>query len=723
MAEQKGGENKQPREKKTRTKPVIAENDPNAVAKKRVFGRLARAEVTRKQEGAARVEAEAIKENENKRNAAESAYTTVQQQITELQAALKTIPEVIRSETEAILADLIIEKEAQERAMEANVSKEKEHEGIEKMDAKEREAAYERIEGKMEQFVRSEERIEDLLSMCGGSDGLSWNNYRLNNLTSFLEKQYLKKGAIADEILRTFVTNPSALTEKLQVQAKHFADEIISEYVAQEVEQINVQNPAIREKLAQALRNSSDTPDGRTKIFDAHLHDTSSDKKTFTFDSPDAAVIAVREIVMKSGSASPDDIRYVVATFLAADSSMNRSGSARDLQNISDEDRALLLKYRSIRMTESSPEGANAKARLKELGLGYDNHPGIEAAVKEISRSEQDIAAIKEGERKIEEAKKVDWNAKASERARDVVLDAVRVVNSLYDTRRGEYASIHTEAKHVTGQLEALRPHLDLLEEQAKDAVIPQRWDNILDKMNEMKGVVKHLRSRISKTSYESPIESDRQRGGWIRPGVENILSEEYRNWMEGVESAAEVKISTSEREPGLIVSTNALQGRKNNVKYNAYQAVQGPKPVLRESMRTSSYSAEQAFKAETTESRARVIEEKKTMEDAVQSADSLLSELSYRARQTLEDAKEKARRDYVNKVAAVSTAAYAHEAAQTAAADARSGAFAFLQKGKVTAAETKIELTKKELENAKAMVKEANDLRANLQARLDRVY
>lgn len=331
-------------------KPVIASDDLRAQELRHMFGRIARAEVGKHKEDLAKDRAEKWTARGLENAEADKEMKKIVTQIGELEKTInsRTLSPLLQKTAETTLGALQVQREIL-RTQAENLSNTPVYRDpgsrFENFHDQEHAIVRERISRTMEQVMRNELSLEHLLDACRGSSASGWSKSALEGFVPFLEKHYLGKRTLEDE-----------------------------------------------------LEGLSAVPDSVRPAMEAEIRKAFSSAK-----SPDAAILAIREAVLVKNTLDPNQIRFILATFLA-----------RDLQtgvlfSLSDEDRELFVRY--IHDTKSlSPEEQARLNKAVPSVVGYSNIPAsVQKAKEHLDRDERRVGVLDSLEKRWKEKPDRDW--------------------------------------------------------------------------------------------------------------------------------------------------------------------------------------------------------------------------------------------------------------------------------------------------------------------------
>lgn len=554
------------RAKKERPEPVIGKDDPEAGVKKAMFGRIARKAVEQKQASAERKMVEAGWARNARLISAEAKLQEVNAQIVELTSAIfgaaskgtgkmqsiEEIREKIADGTEnnsvveammSMLDVLDLDRAAATKALlEAQEAVEKKP-ALEKMRGSEREHTLQNAEREMRETLERERHFETLLGGMSEASRSGWANSVFEGFVPYIEQRYLKPGAIAEQVLRQFVDDPESLSPTLRKSAEETVEKVFSQYIDTKIREIPLKNDALRDQLAAKIRETENTPAKRAEVFAAYLADPSPKKLSVNLVSPEAAQIAVREIVLQQGKASIDEMHTVLATFAVADSNISNSHLPK---YFTDEERSIVVDardgYPSQRVVRESE-----RAVLERFGVKYNApSPMIQEARGKLLDAQEYSVKMADAEKAVDRAIAKDWITEAQKKVDERIAQRVQNVKKQLDDVESDARRTKSAVMHFAGGVAEAIARIHLMSQGEEEDFHVEDWT---DRLNEVYSSAAALNKRkVDARSFDGRIfhaVSSEESG--IAQRVQYDVEDAYKQWVDNVSGALHGRLPTQD--------------------------------------------------------------------------------------------------------------------------------------------------------------------------------
>lgn len=307
-------------------KRLISKEDPAASAKRRQFGRHAKAEVTRRR-------STKEKKVHAEQDVTRASWAELDVKIARIDGMLE---ELRARENQKGLSDVEAafigtEKTRLEGELE-EARKARENQVLpggapEKLSAEEHQEVMASIERDMEREIAQEQNLESFLELYRAKEGGHWRNQRLVELGPVIERLFLEPGATERRLVEMYLENPEALPDVLRVEVEGGVNELIEATAAQQAAEARYTNENLREHYRKSIiqfyqDGSEDNRKKRSELVRSAMA-RKGHKPLADLKRPDVAIVAIREAVLAKGALAAQEsgngrrsVDFVIATLL-----------------------------------------------------------------------------------------------------------------------------------------------------------------------------------------------------------------------------------------------------------------------------------------------------------------------------------------------------------------------------------------------------------------------
>ena len=432
------------------------------------------------------------------------------------------------------------------------------------------------LKKEVSETLRVEQLFEAGLDVFSADNRDRWTNTRFDEFLPFIEEQYLEKGVVANLVLRTFLENSALLPENLRNQAEEQINLFIKEYVEEEVRLgtagFNGVSPSVGQKIAnsitQKLQNTFKDPSTRQEKL-LELLGKSDGLNRMKFTGPEAAKIAVREIVLRRGTADVKKLRFALATFLPSEY-RGIPGHYQASNYPTPEERAILVHCMGVRPSERVISDRENEV-LTKYDIVHDRtlEPAF-AALAVIDDAEFYAREISRAEELLNEAKERDWaelaKAKAGEAAVSDANEAKAILNTLRDSLNAFYASSEASFERANG----IGASVNSLLENKERAFPFEDWNKVITDIYEVRGSVNLNRNSMvdgSLLTYKQISNPTRHES--LQVVARRACEDELRSQLDMLRAAEATRPNKIPDKFSSVASEYSAKRRENNLTEN----------------------------------------------------------------------------------------------------------------------------------------------------------